>query len=126
MGCAAFHRRTTCRSVCAFLALALQSSASVAATDRLAFMSLGLVAHFGHLLQEQVLEYDLAQYDFRNMMQRIFQYDDLEHIHKQHEEFLRSGPVAFEADQSTPWHKTFYSSPLLDEFVELYQRFVKV
>jgi hypothetical protein len=81
---------------------------------------------YGQLLRGEVLNYDLSKYNFRDIMLRIFNYEDLEHIHKQHEDFLKTGPVAFEADQSTPWHKSFYSSPLFNEFVELYQRFVKV
>jgi len=82
------------------------------------------------LRREEVVTFDAAKYPFRELITKMLKFDDqgkpLEDVHDLYPELLAAGPVKFEQDQSTPHHKNFYSSPLFDEFVALYQKFVKV
>jgi len=77
------------------------------------------------LKSEKVLAYDTKKYDFRSIVQRILEFDDLEQIHTKYTEFTKKGVIQFENDQQTPLHKKFYNSVLLTNFLELYRNFVR-
>jgi hypothetical protein len=78
------------------------------------------------LTHEALLTYDTKKFDFRSLVQKMLGFNDLEQIHTLYPEFTKPGIIKFENDQQTPIHKSFYNSPFLPEFEQLYCKFVEV
>jgi len=64
-------------------------------------------------------DYNTEKFPFRNIIQDIFQEENLEKIHnkKNYELFVRG------TDQSTDWHKMYYNQ--LDKFLPTYVEFIQ-
>lgn len=84
-----------------------------------------MVYTWEQLVQEEILSYDIEKYNFRALFQKIMGWDDLENIHTSNLSVIE-GALDFKDDQSTKYHRTFYDSPYLPEFEELYAKFVEV
>lgn len=83
------------------------------------------MAQFADLRTEEYLSYPTERYPFRELLRRMLEYDDLDHLERSLPPGVEFPPVTFENDQSTYFHKKFYGSPLLDDFLALYHRFVR-
>lgn len=84
-----------------------------------------VMTNFEQLKPHEYLQYDTNKYPFREIIQRMMEYDDLDHLNKSLEDEGRSIHITFENDQATVFHKKFYNGPLLPEFEALYHKFVQ-
>lgn len=82
-------------------------------------------ADVDQLRQEEIFSYDTSRYDFRGMLQKIFDFEDLSQLHKLVPESSEPNYLKFENDQATWYHKHYYNSPHLPELLALYEKFVK-
>lgn len=64
------------------------------------------------------IKYDTNIYTFREQLQNIFCVDDLTSLNDNVKVFTR------EEDQSTNWHKLYYSWARTEEFTQLYSNFI--
>lgn len=64
------------------------------------------------------IEYNTNIYTFREQLQEVFCVDDLSTLNDSVEVFTR------EEDQSTNWHKLYYSWARTEEFIQLYSNFI--
>lgn len=64
------------------------------------------------------IEYNTNIYTFREQLQEVFCVDDLSTLNDSVEVFTR------EKDQSTNWHKLYYSWARTEEFIQLYSNFI--
>lgn len=64
------------------------------------------------------IDYNISEYNFREVIEEILGTDNLEKIHleKEYELFVKG------TDQSTAWHKLYYGN--LDKFLPLYNKFI--
>ena len=70
--------------------------------------------------------YPQDDFPFVEIVTRMFDANEpLEYIHKLDEESSQPGYVVFDNDQGTLFHKTFYNSPLFDEFKMIYKKWIK-
>ena len=69
-----------------------------------------------------MLQYDIDKYDLPSEIKRWFACEDLTQIHNQYESDF--DVLTFETDQSTVFHKKFYSMPHDSSFYKLYEKFV--
>lgn len=67
-----------------------------------------------------VFEYDTSKYPFRKIIQKILNQQNLEQIHKNFDFFL----LERDKDQSTEFHKLFYSEYEASGFKDLYEKFI--
>lgn len=81
---------------------------------------------WSELIKEEISDYPLEKFNFRAIMQKILEHEDLENIHLSNPEMDINGKLEFESDQSTYFHRKFYNSPHLPEFESLYEGFVRV
>jgi len=80
---------------------------------------------FEALKKEGYLKYDIKKYEFREKIKKIFNFENLENLHSTVIGCTDVGYVKFESDQATHFHKHFYNSEYLTEFLELYTKFVQ-
>ena len=64
------------------------------------------------------IEYSIDIYTFREQLQKVFRVDDLTTLNDNVEVFTR------EEDQSTSWHKLYYTWARTEEFIQLYSNFI--
>ena len=64
------------------------------------------------------INYNINDFPFKLKLEKIFQIDELTNLNDNIEIFTR------EKDQSTNWHKLFYSWTRTDEFIKLYDKFI--
>jgi hypothetical protein len=64
------------------------------------------------------IEYSTDIYTFREQLQKVFRVDDLTTLNDNVEVFTR------EEDQSTSWHKLYYTWARTEEFIQLYSNFI--
>jgi ectoine hydroxylase-related dioxygenase (phytanoyl-CoA dioxygenase family) len=76
------------------------------------------------LTAESIFAYDGAAFKFQEILKKTFGCDDLNYVHKTVPESENMPLLTFENDQSTVFHRRYYDSPLLDEFLAEYRRFV--
>eukprot|EP01089_Gocevia_fonbrunei_P017638 TRINITY_DN577_c0_g1_i1.p1 TRINITY_DN577_c0_g1~~TRINITY_DN577_c0_g1_i1.p1 ORF type:complete len:229 (-),score=38.83 TRINITY_DN577_c0_g1_i1:87-773(-) len=80
---------------------------------------------FGELKNECMFSYDPNKYDFVTVLKKIFNFEELSQLHTTWPESTKAGYVEFSNDQGTAFHKMYYNSPHLPEFLDVYERFVK-
>ena len=84
------------------------------------------MSSFEELQKEQYIQFQISEWPFRELLQKIFDCENLERLHTQLPNEGKDFPLlTFENDQSTVFHKRFYSSPFFDEFLEMYHRFIR-
>ena len=64
------------------------------------------------------IEYSIDIYTFREQLQKVFRVDDLTTLNDNVEVFTR------EEDQSTSWHKLYYTWARTEEFIQIYSNFI--
>lgn len=67
--------------------------------------------------------YDLLKFPFRQAIQELLEFDDLEHLHLQ--PGAPDGIVVPGKDNHTPWHKKFYERIKGSTFEKLYSQFLQ-
>lgn len=70
-------------------------------------------------MEIDIYEYDTSIFDFRGLVSRILEVEDLENIHKNEEYDV----LTREQDQSTSWHTKFYENKV--RFNQLYYEFIR-
>lgn len=68
-----------------------------------------------------IFKYDTKKYPFREIIQKILECEELEKIHENFDFFL----LERDKDQSTDFHKLFYSKYEKSGFKNLYEEFIK-
>jgi len=83
---------------------------------------------FESVKKEAIFAYDTKRFHFEEIIVKIFDgFRPLSQLHlsSSSSKTIPENFITFENDQSTPFHKTFYNSPHLKEFLELYNNFIK-
>jgi ectoine hydroxylase-related dioxygenase (phytanoyl-CoA dioxygenase family) len=70
-------------------------------------------------MNTDIYNYDTSLYQFKELVCKILNVDDLEKLH----EFGQYGVFSREQDQSSKWHRLFYDN--FSEFNDLYLKFIK-
>eukprot|EP01120_Amphizonella_sp_Union-15-10_P013206 TRINITY_DN6103_c0_g1_i1.p1 TRINITY_DN6103_c0_g1~~TRINITY_DN6103_c0_g1_i1.p1 ORF type:complete len:220 (+),score=19.42 TRINITY_DN6103_c0_g1_i1:96-755(+) len=83
------------------------------------------MASFEELTKEQKFTYDTTKYDFRGIVRKMMDYEDLEQVHKLDPQSTKPGLVEFKSDQSTIFHRKFYQSEYFEDFLKLYWKFLE-
>jgi hypothetical protein len=85
--------------------------------------------NFEELKKEEIFEFDTEKYPLLQAFRRIFEEwpeeEELGQIHRLVPESTQEGYVEFKNDQATWFHKKYYNSPYLPQFLEIYTRLVK-
>eukprot|EP01100_Stratorugosa_tubuloviscum_P014694 TRINITY_DN7_c0_g1_i1.p1 TRINITY_DN7_c0_g1~~TRINITY_DN7_c0_g1_i1.p1 ORF type:complete len:240 (+),score=86.02 TRINITY_DN7_c0_g1_i1:83-802(+) len=74
---------------------------------------------------EYYFNYDTTRFNFQNIIEKMLENNQLSKIHEIVPESSLPGYVTFASDQATFFHRKFYASPHFNEFIQLYQQFIK-
>ncbi len=74
----------------------------------------------------KIHSYDVSKYPFKELLKNLYQVNELEKLHIERSDLLRTEELKFENEASTNFHKIFYKklNNNWQEFINIYENFI--